>query len=197
MSNWQGMERSHITRSQETWILILILKLACVSQQFTSLPVQYEDWTVLQMNQQMVSVYKPLPLFADFCILLWEYTIEASISSSVSASFLYSTFLLYLKKWISISWFPFACRKYPKCLSWHLVPSSLSAVLSDLAFYHSSWHMLQSRQTSLFIVLCACLAINHLPKMLFILFPHAQICIRLSAMSLRKLKILQVPFCSS
>lgn len=73
MSNWQGMERSHITRSQETWILILLLKLACVSQQFISLPVQYEDWTVLQMNQQMVSVCKPLPLSADFSILRWEY----------------------------------------------------------------------------------------------------------------------------
>lgn len=73
MSNWQGTERSHITRSQEIWFLILILKLACVSQQFISLPVQYEDWTVLQMNQQMVSVCKPLPFFANFCMLLWEY----------------------------------------------------------------------------------------------------------------------------
>lgn len=123
-------------------------------------------------------------------------TIETLISLSVYSPFLYSTFLLLLKKWISIPWLPVACRKYPKCLSWHSVPSSLSAVPSDLAFYHSSSHMLQSRQT-LFIVLCACLAINHLPKMLFILFPHAQICIHLSAMSLRKLKILQVPFCSS
>lgn len=143
---------------------------------------------------QSVNLYLSLLTF----VCCFGNTMEASISLSVSP-FLSSCYLPVTSQEMDFHFIaPCSLQTIPKMLK--LAFNTLfhwdSAVLSDLAFHRSSSHMLQSRQT-LFIVLCACLAVNHLSKILFILFPHAQICIRLSAMSLRKLKILQVPFSSS